>query len=335
MFAELNWGKSDLEVHLKLKGGWGMDHLTSACGWIANGVRWRTAKNSTFVIHTGRGFSDNLSAVLDGTVDFAFTTPMVGADMALKGRGLFNTPHPNLRAVAALPHRDRLVLAVDAEVADRYDLHTFRDFVAKRPPLRIATGLNDGGNIVGYSVGKVLNAHGMAWEDLEQWGGQWLTGETPRPAISWFANGDADALFHEAVMIWPMFLGQKLMRFLPIELEVLEQLHEQYGYRRANIEPGDFVGVEQPVPTLDFSQWLLVTREEVPEELVNLVTSVIVEDRANLESRYRQQPLKQSPLYYPIKPEEICQTEPIPLHSGAKRYYHEHGVLASSGFVPL
>jgi hypothetical protein len=30
---------------------------------------------------------------------------------------------------------------------------------------------------------------------------------------------------------------------------------------------------------LDFSQWLLVTREEVPEELVNLVTSVIVEDR--------------------------------------------------------
>jgi hypothetical protein len=85
MSAELDWGKSDVEVHLKLKGGWGMENLTSACGWIANGVRWRTAKNSTFVIHTGRGFSDNISAVLDGTVDFAFTTPMVGADMALRG----------------------------------------------------------------------------------------------------------------------------------------------------------------------------------------------------------------------------------------------------------
>lgn len=328
MSAELNWGKSDLEVHLKLMGGWGMENLTSACGWIANGMRWRTAKNSTFVIHTGRGFSDNISAVLDGTVDFAFTTPIVMADMALKGRGLFNKPHPNLRAVAALPHRDRLVLAVDAEVADRYDLQTFRDFVAKRPPLRIATGLNDGGNVVGYSVGKVLNAHGMVWEDLERWGGQWLTAETPRPALSWFANGEADALFHEAVMIWPMFIGQKLMRFLPIDLAVLEQLHEQYGYRRADIEPGDFVGVEQPVTTLDFSQWLLVTRVEVPEELVNLVTSVIVEDRATFESRYRQQPLKQSALYYPIKPEEICKTEPIPLHLGAERYYREHGALA-------
>jgi len=43
---------------------------------------------------------------------------------------------------------------------------------------------------------------------------------------------------------------------------------------------------------LDFSQWLLVTREEVPEELVNLVTSVIVEDREVFESRYRQQPVK-------------------------------------------
>jgi len=327
MSAELDWGKSDVEVHLKLKGGWGMENLTSACGWIANGVRWRTAKNSTFVIHTGRGFSDNISAVLDGTVDFAFTTPMVGADMALKGRGMFNTPHPNLRAVAALPHRDRLVFAVDAEVADRYELHTFSDFVAKRPPLRIATGLNDGGNIVGYSVAKVLNAHGMAWEDLEQWGGQWLTAETPRPALSWFADSKADALFHEAVMIWPRFIGHKLMRFLPIDLAVLEQLHKQYGYERADIEPGDFVGLEQPVPTLDFSQWLLVTRAEVPEELVNLVTSVIVEDREVFESRYRQQPVKQSPLYYPIKPEEICQTQPIPLHPGAERYYREYGAL--------
>jgi len=65
----------------------------------------------------------------------------------------------------------------------------------------------------------------------------------------------------------------------------------------------------------------------VPEELVNLVTSVIVEDREVFESRYRQQPVKQSPLYYPIKPEEICQTQPIPLHPGAERYYHEYGAL--------
>ncbi|MBV9385629.1 MAG: hypothetical protein JOZ78_04280 [Chroococcidiopsidaceae cyanobacterium CP_BM_ER_R8_30] len=327
MSAELNWGKSNLEVHLKLKGGWGMENLTGACGWIANGVRWRTAKNSTFVIHTGRGFADNIEAVLEGTVDFAFTTPIVAADMALKGRGIFDTSHPNLRAVAVLPHRDRLVFAVDAEVADRYDLRTFRDFVTKCPPLRIATALNDGGNFVGYSVARVLNAYGMSWEDLEQWGGQWLTAETPRPAISWFANGDADALFHEAIMVWPRFIGQKLLRLLPIELAVLEQLHEQYDYRRADIEPGDFVGVEEPVPTLDFSQWLLVTREEVPDELVNLVTNVLVEDREIFESRYRQQPLKQSPLYYPIQPEAICQTGSIPLHSGADRYYREHGLL--------
>lgn len=328
MSAELNWGKSDLEVHLKLKGGWGMENLTSACGWIANSVRWRTAKNSTFVIHTGRGFADNVRAVLDGTVDFAFTTPLVVADMALNGRGLFKTPNPNLRAVAALPHRDRLVLAVDAEVAERYDLHTFHDFVVKRPPLRIATGLNDGENFVGYSVGRLLNAHSMAWEDLEQWGGQWLTAETPRPALSWFGNGKADALFHEAIMLWSRFIGHKRVKLLPIGTVALEQLHEQYGYERADIDPDDFVGVDRPVQTLDFSQWLLVTRQEVPEPLVNLVTSVIVEDREAFESRYRQQPLKQSPLHYPIEPKAICQTGSIPLHPGAEHYYRKHGVLA-------
>ncbi len=66
MIGEENWGKGTLEVHLRFIGGWGMDNLTAACGWMATGMRWRTARSSTFVIHTGRGMLDNLDAVLDG-----------------------------------------------------------------------------------------------------------------------------------------------------------------------------------------------------------------------------------------------------------------------------
>jgi len=330
MSAELRWGTDTLEAHVRLKGGWGTENLTSACGWIATGLRWRTAKHSTFVIHTGRGMVDNVLAVLDGTVDLAFTTPTVTASMALSGSGPYPQPHPGLRAIAALPHRDRLLFAVTLQAAERYGLHTFADFAARRPPLRVATGLNDGINIVGYSVERVLQAYGLAWDDLEGWGGKWLVSETPHPALHWFASGEADALFYEAVTLWQKFLGQTRLHLLPIEREVLDQLQQGYGYEQAEIEPGEFPGVERPVPTLDFSQWLLVAREELPEELAYLVAQVIVEDRADFETRYQHLPLKESALHYPIQPEKICQTTPIPLHPGAARYYDEHGYLAAS-----
>ncbi|MBA2285710.1 MAG: hypothetical protein H0W02_09515 [Ktedonobacteraceae bacterium] len=327
MSSELHWGEGKLEVHLRFMGGWGMDNLTSACGWMATGMRWRTARQSTFVIHTGRGMLDNLNAVLGGTVDIAITTPGVNATMALQGLGPYTEPHIELRALAALPHRDRLLLGINVEASDRYGMRSLPELVAKRPPLRIATGINDGINMIGYAVEKVINAHGMAWEDLEQWGGQWLTSETPFPALKRFADGEADALFFEAITLWPGIPEQRAYRLLPIHRLMLEGLHHQYGFERADVEPGELPGVTQTVPCVDFSQWLIVTREDLPEEVAYLITSVIVEERHAFESRYTHQPLNVSALHYPIKPEELCRTAPTPLHAGAERYYREHGYL--------
>src|SRR3990172_9457267 len=100
--AEAEWGKSDFEVHLKLMGDWGITNLTSLCGWIATGMRWRTAKTSSFVIHTARGYKDSVLSVAEGVVDMAVTTPIVTASQALEGRGMFDQPYPALRAIAAL-----------------------------------------------------------------------------------------------------------------------------------------------------------------------------------------------------------------------------------------
>jgi TRAP-type uncharacterized transport system substrate-binding protein len=329
MSNELDWGKGSLEVHLRFMGGWGMDNLTSACGWIATGMRWRTAKNSTFVIHTGRGMVDNVQAVLDGTVDIAITTPGVNALMALQGLEPYTEPHPNLRALASLPHRDRLLLAISVEASDRYGVRSLPELVAKRPPLRIATGINDGINMIGFTVEKIINAHGMAWDDLEQWGGHWLTSETPFPAIRRFDTGEADALFFEAITLWCSSLQYKSFRLMPIHRLMLDGLHHQYSFERADVEPGELPGVTQPVPCVDFSQWLIVTREDLPEEVAYMVASIIVEDRQAFESRYTHQPVKVSALHYPMNPEEMCQSVPIPLHTGAERYYREQGFLRS------
>ncbi len=329
-YPELGWGQSNVEAHLRLMGGWGNENLTSACGWIAMGMHWRTAQSSTFSIHTGRGYFDNMNALIEGSVDVVVTTPTVTAAMAFQGHGPYTHEHSNLRAIAALPHRDRLLFALDTNVANRYGLVTFADIVAKQPPLRIATGYNDGINVIGYAVDKVLNAYGTTWEALEQWGGRWSVTDTPFPALTLFATGEVDALFHEAMMIWPSFLNSKAVRYVSLDPTVLETLHQQYGYRREDVESGDLPGVEQRFPTIDFSQWVIIARDDLPEEVAYLMTQVIVEDRADFEARYRHLPVQASPLYYPMRPKDMCRVDPIPLHPGAMRYYREHGFLTEA-----
>jgi TRAP transporter TAXI family solute receptor len=327
MGVEAEWGKSDFEVHLKFMGDWGITNLTSACGWIATGMRWRTAKDSTFVLNTGRGYKDNVLAVAQGDVDMAITTPIVTASQCREGRGMFDRPRPDLRAIGALPHRDRMVLAIADDVAERYGLRSYQDLREKKPPLRIVTGLNDGINHIGYAAERILNAYGIEWGDIPRWGGKWIECERPPKAPELLVSGEADAIFYEAIMTWHRFTDQRRMRFLPIDEPQLEQLRQAYGYQRATIEAGELAGVGRPVVTLDWGQWLIVVRKDMPDAVARLMAQVIVEDRADFEVKYRHLRVQESALHYPIQPEEVCKTAPVPLHPGAESYYRETGFL--------
>lgn len=327
MGVEAEWGKSNFEVHLKFMGDWGITNLTSACGWIATGMCWRTSKKSTFVLHSGRGYKDNVLAVANRTVDMAITTPIVTASQCREGRGMFDRPYPELRAIAALPHRDRMVLAIAEDVAEQHGIRSYQDLYEKKPPLRIVTGLNDGINHIGYAAERILNAYGIHWDDIPRWGGRWIECERPPKAPQLLVSGEADAIFYEAIMTWHRFMDQRRMRFLSIDEAQLAQLNQAYGYQRATIEAGELAGIDHSVVTLDWSQWLIVVHKDMPDAVARLMTQVIVEDRADFEVKYRHLRVQESALHYPIRPEEICKTIPVPLHSGAESYYREAGFL--------
>ena len=327
MDVEAEWGKSDLEIHLKFMGDWGITNLTSACGWIATGMRWRSAKRSTFVIHTARGYKDNVLAVAEGQVDMAFTTPIVTAAQALEGRGMFDRPCPDLRAIAAMPHRDRMVLAIAEDFAERYGIRSFHDLREKKPPIRIVTGLNDGINHIGFVAERILNAYGIQWDDIRSWGGEWFEIERPPKAPKLVVSGEVDAIFYEAIMTWHWFTDRRQMRFLEIDEPQLQSLNQDYGYQRAVIDAGEFRGLARPVPTLDWSQWLVLVRSDMPDDVARLMARVIVEDRDDFEVKYRHIPVMESPLHYPIRPEELWKTMPVPLHPGARSYYRENNLL--------
>lgn len=316
------------ELHLALRGDWGVANLYTICGWLAAGLRSRAAPGSTFVVHTGRGGVDNIDALLDGEVQLALTTPIVTADMARRGRGLYTTPHPELVAIAAFPHRDRLALCIAEEVAARWNLQTLLDLPSAKPALRIGVPPNDDDHAMTYAIRRVLEAHGTSWSDFNEWGGELVEYEWPPPAIADVVAGRLDGLFYEAIMLWHQFLDRRPMRFLAMDERAVDELAREYGYERAVLEPGEHAGISEPTLTLDFSQFLLMVRADLDDEIVRLVTETIVEDHAVLESKYRHLPLNRTPLLYPLEPESLCRTGAVPLHPSAEAHYRKIGALA-------
>jgi hypothetical protein len=106
----------------------------------------------------------------------------------------------------------------------------------------------------------------------------------------------------------------------------MQQLVSDYGLRAATVEPGRVLN-ERAVPCLDWSHWATVVRDDMPEDLAYEITSVMVEERAELEARFRHIPAQHSPLSYPIDPRAMARGVDLPLHPGAQRYYQEHGFL--------
>ena len=85
-------------------------------------------------------------------------------------------------------------------------------------------------------------------------------------------------------------------------------------------------GLDAPLETLDFSDFLVMVRADMPEDVAYLITWCMGETRAVLEAQYRHIPPERSPVSYPLDPAKMART-PIPLHPGAARYYGEHGHL--------
>ena len=77
---------------------------------------------------------------------------------------------------------------------------------------------------------------------------------------------------------------------------------------------------------LDFSDFLILVRDDMPDDVAHLLTWCLVEQRAWIERQYRHLPPHRSPLSYPLVPERMGRTT-VPLHPGAHRYFADARLL--------
>jgi len=262
-------------------------------------------------------------AVSAKEADVGFVTPPACATMAYRGTGPYSRKLGNLRAIGALPHDDRMLWAVPADSPIR-SIKEMKDH-----PMRLV--IPDKDFPVRFAVERILEAYGMSIDGLRRAGWEIIEESHCLRIPTLVLQGKADALVHEGqrTPAWVELGRTRMMRFLPVEASILGDLERSYGYRPALLSKGAFPGIEQDVACVDFSDWLLFTREEMPEDFIYLMTKLFVEKRERLfEFHFRNIPVEACNLVCPIDPGQLWKNVGgIPLHPGAKRYYKENGYL--------
>jgi len=309
-------------VTLRFYGDWGLANLTRVCGWLQQEFLDRAGPHARGAIWNGRGGVDALRAIGRGEVDVALSTPAPFARMALEGRGPFaGEPYPHLRALGVVPQNDRLLVALDASLGIR----SFADWRERKAGLKIAACPNDGINFVGLATEGLMAASGIDRATLEGWGGGYVLDERPPPCVERYMAGEVDAVIMEAMMMpaWDELFAQRETVLLEPEPEVLAQLERELGWPSYRVPEGYWPAKPEPIMALDFSDFLVIVREDMPEDVAHVLTWCLFETRGHIEMYYRHLDPNRSAITWPLVPEAMAQT-PIPLHPGAERYVREH-----------
>lgn len=313
---------------LTFVGDWGGANLHKICCWLTEEFCRRAGPKTRTAIWSIAD-DDPVMLVQNGVADLCLTTPIMLTNSQVAGEGLFaGRAAPNIRGLAVIPQNDSLVLAVAPEL----EIRTFEELRAKCPALRIATSPIN--SAIGYVGRLLLEAHGIDEQTLTSWGGSFVEDEHPFDSLDRAVTGKADAVLTEAIMTpgWVRFIEERKAVPLPVEDAALAQLVREHGFRENQIPAGFWNTLTEPLKTLDFSDFLIVVRDDMPEEVAHLLAWCAVESRTEFERQFLSMPVNRSPVTYPLDPKKMAQTA-IAMHPGAQRYYQEAGILMPSALL--
>jgi TRAP transporter TAXI family solute receptor len=242
---------------------------------------------------------ENIQRVVRGDSDIAFTLADSAAD-AVGGKGAFTGPQP-IRALARLyDNSTQVVATADAGVKSVADLKGKRvstgspnsgtEVIALR--LLRAAGLDPDGDVTRQSLGLPESVQGIKDGTLDAlvW-----SGGLPTPGIT-----DLFTSLKDEVV------------FVPLDAS-LPKMQAEHGPVYAQGAIGkDVYGTPADVPTIVVPN-LLVVNEKMDPALAESLTRLLFDRKADLE--------KVHPSARSITREKAPETDPVPLHDGAKKYY--------------
>ncbi|KAK5045598.1 hypothetical protein LTR84_008967 [Exophiala bonariae] len=315
-------------VQLSCVGDWGQANWHKIMSWITQEFCERCGPQSRTCIWSVRGGGmDSITMVDSGEAQIAITTPAAILATALNGTGFFadQAPMPGLRGLAVIPQNDRLVLGLDPSLGCK----TFADIRAKKPKMKFAIG-PDGDSQIGWLAHRYLEAHDISVNDIREWGGEVVFANRPEECLlpcHDISQGFTAVLQEALTTPWWGELVDGERKFIPIpgEPEALDKMTPS-GISPRPLPPGWWKNQPDELPAIDFSDFVVFCREDLPDDVAHLLAWIMTETKIVLERQFHSFPGDRSPVGWPMDPKKMAKTT-IPLHPGAERYYRENGYL--------
>ncbi|KAK5060171.1 hypothetical protein LTR84_010055 [Exophiala bonariae] len=316
----------DRSITLDLVGDWGQATFHKILGWLSQEFCDRAGPRSRTRTWTVCGGGvEAIPLVHNGEADLCVVTPNQLMAGAISGQGIFAQygSMPHLRALAVLPQRDRMILAVHPKLG----VQSFEDIRQTAPALEIATSKDDGTSFIGYVATQLLAAHGITTETLRKSGGKFVEFTRPHECLAAAIDGRANAVIQEAIMLpeWNELVEKHGWIPIQVETAAIKSLLVP-GFSGDSLPEHFWSTRPDEIHAIDFSDFLLVVRDDMPSDVAELLTWCLVHTRANLERQFKHIPPEKCALTYPLDPVAMSKTS-LELHPGARKVYQDIGVL--------
>lgn len=265
----------------------------------ANGFRLRAIQTE--------GSVANIDAILSGESAFGLAQADV-VHRAVSGLGHWEAQGPaELRAVFSLYTEAVTVVATPAS-----GVRTTRDLIGQR----VDIGHPDSG--VHRNAIDVLDALGTDWRT-----GTTIQEEQPDARSQMYLDGKLDAFFltegHPTTEL--EFAVHSVPGARLVALDGVAELVAEHPYYMATVIPVALyprIENEGDIETVGM-RTLLLTSSAVPEDVVRAIVRAVFEQVESLG--------KFDPVLQELSREEMVEVGATPLHSGARKYYEEAGLL--------
>lgn len=254
--------------------------------------------------------STNIKRLVNGEAEFVFGNNSIAYKMA---KGKDTTPHPEIKAIAALKTAPvQFVMSKDVAAL------TFDDIINKKLKIKINIGRPDSATEIVFH--HLLKQYNLTQSDLEAWGCVFMQ-KGQDDAGQLFASKAIDGYIHVIAAPHTTIMENaqdRELRLLTFNPKVVDSICKEYGYDQATIPAGTYPFLKQDYYTLtDYT--ILATTDKVSDETAYKMARSL---HQNLDYfRLIHASLKD------LDEKMMIEKVKVPIHEGALKYYKEEGLV--------
>jgi len=280
---------------------------------IADLLRPKLPSGSKIEVLPQSGGIGNAKLVAQKKANFALSFSLTN-QWAYKGKYAYNQKLDMLRGVAGGMDSYFLAVMVRADAG----INSLADLKEKKG--KVSLGTLAVGTAGEYGARNLLEALGLSYDDIRKAGGSVANSNYSTITMA-MKDGRMNTVMAVITPNHPSITEialQNDVKFLPLPPDIVAKMRDEFAYQPQTMPAGMFRGLDKDTPTVGFPT-VFITRQDVPDDLVYLVTKTLAENKAALVAAHKG--LSKFDPSEAWKPELVG----LPLHPGAAKYYREKG----------